>query len=182
MVCSFCARISRIRRRNAAFMNGVVAAWASSSVAFLTCAGVGACVANLSLAFSICASGSQAFINPLASSTKPLPLARSRNSASWSVENSRCKRARRSASVGDAREETVAEVGENLFRRESGRLRPFGHLRLGSVRVLHGLRDAGEAGAIGNLLAKLVLLRKLLTHHAHDVVGVRVVFGEDERL
>ena len=37
-------------------------------------------------------------------------------------------------------------------------------------------------GPVGDLLAEVVSLVELLTHHAHNVVGVTVVLGEDDGL
>ncbi len=84
----------------------------------------------------------------------------------------------------------TAMRGKKLLRKlariSSGvRLEVFTHSvtsRLGAVVVLHLLRDLGEAGAVGDLLAEVVSLGEHLAHDADDVVGVGVVLGEDERL
>jgi hypothetical protein len=50
------------------------------------------------------------------------------------------------------------------------------------VDVLLQLSDLGEAGPIGDFLAKLVPLGKYLAGNADDIVGVGVVFSKNERL
>ena len=57
----------------------------------------------------------------------------------------------------DARVVRVAEAGDQVFGRVAG-------------------------GAVGDLLAEVVPLAELLAQDAHDVLGVAVVLGEDQRL
>ena len=61
-------------------------------------------------------------------------------------------------------------------------LHPVRHLGLGAVLVGHRLRDLGEAGTVGDLLAEVVALAELLACDADDVVGVGIVLGEDQGL
>src|SRR5581483_11984443 len=60
-------------------------------------------------------------------------------------------------SDGNARIRTIAESLNQLFRRSAG-------------------------GAVGNLLAEVVSFIEFFAHDFYDVVSVRVVFSEDERL
>src|SRR5205823_1749215 len=83
---------------------------------------------------------------------------------------------------GDAREELVAEVGEDLVRSEARRLDPVRLLGFAAVIVPHGPRHLREPSAIRDLLTELVALRENLARDPYDIVGVRVVLGEDERL
>ena len=60
-------------------------------------------------------------------------------------------------------------------------LTPFGDLGFGAVFVLYLGRDLGKSGAIRDLLAKVVALGQHLAHGTHDVVGMGIVLGENQR-
>ena len=83
---------------------------------------------------------------------------------------------------GDAREEAVAEVGEDLVRGQACGLHPFGHLGLGSVPIGHRFCDPGEAGAVGDLPAEVVAFAELHAGDADDILRVGIVLGEDQGL
>ena len=76
----------------------------------------------------------------------------------------------------------VAEVGEELLRRQVNRLFPLEGLDFTAIFALCRDGNFDEAGTVGDLLAELVAGGELLPRQAHDVVGVGVVLGEDERL
>ena len=83
---------------------------------------------------------------------------------------------------GDARREAGAEVGQQVFRREFRRAFPLDGFGFRAIWVLHHCGHFREAGAIGDLLAELVVFGEHFAGQAHDVFGVGVVLGEDERL
>ena len=82
----------------------------------------------------------------------------------------------------DAGIKAIAKVGENFVRCKLERLHPLSHFRFRTVLVLNLLRNFGEPGSISDLLAEVVSLSEDFTHQADNVVGVGVVFGEDQCL
>ena len=80
---------------------------------------------------------------------------------------------------GDARIVGSAELAEQVFGLDAARdpLVDFVFVAV-FVRLLDA--DLGGAGAVGDLLCEVVALAELLANDFHDVVGVAVVFGEDE--
>ena len=83
---------------------------------------------------------------------------------------------------GDARVVAVAEGLENLVRREVRDFFPDDFLDLFSIGSDFLLDIAHEPGAVSYLLAEVVAFVEDLAADAHDIVGVGVVLGEDQRL
>ena len=83
---------------------------------------------------------------------------------------------------GDARVVAVAKGLEDLVRREIRDFFPDDFLDLLPIGSDFLLDIAHEAGAVSDFLAEVVALVEDLAADAHDIVGVGVVFGEDQRL
>ena len=83
---------------------------------------------------------------------------------------------------GDARVVAVAKGLKDLVRREVRHFFPDDFFDLFPIGSDFLLDIAHEAGAVGDLLAEVVAFVENLAADAHDIVGVGVVFGEDQRL
>ena len=80
---------------------------------------------------------------------------------------------------GDARVVTVAKRFDDRFRLFAY-LFPNILLRLAAVVLFHHPARAFAAGAVGDFLAELVAFAELFAEDLHNIIGVGVVFGEDQ--